>query len=402
MTRRTTALGISALLTIGLGVAGPAVGSTARAGGATFDDGCQAGPPSGGSAAIQRAASTGAVQDVVADGTDDVWAAGEVGTHAKAQHWDGAAWTSWTLPGLPAGEQDVTASGIARIADDDVWVVGTLDNAAGAERAFSEHWDGTAWQRVPLPAVHGATTQLSSVSGTATGDVWAVGSSFDQQTCLTIGYVLHWDGSSWSMVRAPARSAAAGRLQTFEPADVVALSADDAWLVGEAGTDRGRMLALTEHWNGHAWKVVADPSGPQLTWLNSVSGTASDDVWAVGARVSDIGRTLVQHNDATGWSQARSADPSAHDYLLGVDATDPHTAWAVGFEGESGGTGLVERWNGHRWLSTTAPSGVNALISVATISNTDVWVGAASSRAGHPAALEHWDGSSWTRVPFPS
>lgn len=402
--RRGTALASATLITIALAAAGPATAGPVAGRPATANpsDGCAASPMSAGPLGRVRAATSGAVEDVAANGSDDVWAVGEVGTRASAEHWDGSAWTPYRLPGIPRDAASVTASGIARVANDDVWVVGTIDDATGGVAAFSEHFDGTSWHRVALPAAAGQTSALASVSGTGPDDVWAVGSSFDPATCMTLAYVLHWDGSSWSTSSLAERAAGPAKLGNLDPVDVVAIAPDDAWLVGTAATARGHFLALSEHWNGTRWHVVNTDAGRQLTWLNSVTVTSGDNVSAVGARVTEIGRTLVEHNAGSGWTRSPSDDPSAHSYLLGVDAAGATSAWAVGFQGESGGTGLVERLTGNRWRSVSSPSDVAALISVAVISNADVWVGASSTHAGQPAVLEHWDGTGWTRIPFPS
>lgn len=60
-----------------------------------------------------------------------------------------------------------------------------------------------------------------------------------------------------------------------------AVSASDAWAVGQSGTSALR--TLIERWNGTAWAQVPSPSpGPGNDGLNAVAATSAANAWAVG------------------------------------------------------------------------------------------------------------------------
>ena len=63
------------------------------------------------------------------------------------------------------------------------------------------HWDGTSWTPFPFPQPDAAVINLKSLSGTATDDLWAVGSDDTPGVVAKSARSYHWDGSSWSKVR---------------------------------------------------------------------------------------------------------------------------------------------------------------------------------------------------------
>ncbi len=94
----------------------------------------------------------------------DVWAGG--GT--QAFHWNGSAWTAYTLPGTVKGFWGATSG--------DVWAVGT---------GFVSRWNGTAWTTQT-----GITWTFFDIHGASATEVWAVAS----------GHVMKWNGSYWADV----------------------------------------------------------------------------------------------------------------------------------------------------------------------------------------------------------
>lgn len=97
---------------------------------------------------------------VVAVSADDVWAGGEYfdGTsyHGLALHWDGAAWSQVPVPG---SINDFVANG-----PDDIYAAGS----------GIMHWDGVSWSVVEsFPAVFGAA--LTSLDGAGQCRLWTGG-----------------------------------------------------------------------------------------------------------------------------------------------------------------------------------------------------------------------------------
>jgi hypothetical protein len=115
----------------------------------------------------------------------DVWAAGGITTpdHVPlvpaAEHWDGTRWSLASVPNPNPGAiyYDITFSGIAAIAANDIWAVGSFPTWPNGnyEHALTEHWDGTSWSIIPSPT-SGGLDFLRAVAARSDGTVVAVGS----------------------------------------------------------------------------------------------------------------------------------------------------------------------------------------------------------------------------------
>src|SRR5579863_6143378 len=91
---------------------------------------------------------------------------------------------------------------------------------------------------------------------------------------------------------------------------VSAVSASDAWAVGETQATPSRSVIL--HWNGTAWSKVAIP-GPSVNGLVGVSASSADNAWLVGVHCSDqcaTQTTLILHWNGTAWARVPSPNPA--------------------------------------------------------------------------------------------
>ena len=266
----------------------------------------------------------------------DAWA---VGTFIRKnnlektliEHWDGAAWTR--EPSVDAGQPaGGSLDGVAAIAPDDVWAVGSYGQGAPS-RTLIEHRDGTSWRIVPSPNKGPFPNSLSSVAAIAADDVWAVGTWFTK-AFVDRTLVLHWDGTSWERVPSPNVGAGANDLVSVDAA-----ATDDVWAVGVAG-----LKTLTEHWDGTSWSVVKSKTPGGNADLAGVVAIASDDVWAVGGRFDPQPRalrTLVEHWDGTRWSVVASANKGPSDNHLYGATEATGRMFAVGSRLRSGGGGRL-------------------------------------------------------------
>src|SRR5207248_4313678 len=109
--------------------------------------------------------------------------------------------------------------------------------------------------------------------------IWAVGDLVSQTL------VLHWDGSSWSIVPSPSPGSS-NYLR-----GVAAVSSNDVWAVGDYS---GGTLVL--HWNGAKWSIVPSPGTAQL---KRVAVVAANDVWAVGNYYNNGVQTQIEHWDGS-------------------------------------------------------------------------------------------------------
>jgi len=181
---------------------------------------------------------------------------------------------------------------------------------------------------------------------------------------------------------------------------------------------------------GGIWRVVPTVS-PQAaartqSALFGLSLAGAGDGWAVGNLVTTVAnpqggprlvvsRALAERWNGTRWRRVAMAQPvTEHALLQGVADLGSGDAWAVGFTGDvAPGTsfpsgGLVEHWNGTRWLIASTPgSSAETLNAVTGTGPHDVWVAGSMNLGAPPPAgdntfFEHFDGTSWQAVPGPA
>ncbi len=310
---------------------------------------------------------------------------------------------------------DANFYSVTAIAANDVWAVGYADPGVGPIPSLIEHWDGTQWSIVNNPNPGTIDDRFFGVRGTASNDVWAVGSQSNNANPNNVSSTLieHWNGTAWSVVKSPNVDTGENVLE-----GVVAVSPTDAWAVGYTDNKGSLMThSLIVHWDGTSWKLVKhpDPSSYGNRFFE-LAATSPDDIWAVGNYfvhpLQGPVHTLIEHWDGTQWSLVKSANaPTSDDNLSGVVALSPTNAWAVGLFSILGGPGndhtLVEHWDGTQWSIVPSPdvSFTVGLFDVAAISSTDIWaVGNAYNKNASVSrtVIEHWNGTKWSVVPSPN
>lgn len=308
----------------------------------------------------------------------DVWAVGQYFdniTHLNstlAEHWDGTSWT--VVPTPNAGTFDALQA-VAAVATSDVWAVGYASPSLQTTTLI-EHWNGEAWTVVPSPSPGVESSVLAGVAAVSSDDVWAVGYSTDAGGKVTT-LIEHWDGSVWTVVPSPSPGAAQSGLS-----GVFAAGELDVWAVGSSSDDNRRFKTLVEHWDGAAWSVVPSPNrGQESSGLADISGSSSSDLWAVGSFVNSSGvvSTLIEHWDGSKWTAVPSPSPGAsYSSLLDVAAPSASLAWAVGSQATQTGVfkTLIEQWDGGQWRTVRSPNvGTqgNALSGLSADSTSDAW-----------------------------
>jgi hypothetical protein len=136
----------------------------------------------------------------------------------------------------------------------------------------------------------GNGNNFNGVEATSSTDAWAVGQ--DGTGALTE----HWNGTSWSVVANPMDQAGS----SADVGGVVELSPTDVWTTGN-GDFSGAGQTLSMQWNGSAWSVASTPSGAfagSLGGIARVPGT--DTLWTTGFQTAneqtDISQTLALRN----------------------------------------------------------------------------------------------------------
>jgi hypothetical protein len=238
----------------------------------------------------------------------DAWAAGtygELATHTNGPvmlHWNGTTWAQVTVPN--PGNLSVLDA-VDALSPTDVWAAGTYGSGA-ATQALLLHWNGSTWTQTasPIAINSGEVTALSAVSPT---DVWAVGGYYNAKG-VAKSLTLNWNGTKWTQVPSPSPGGTLdGAIITLN--GVSALSATDAWAVGTDSHFRGsgttaRLLIL--RWNGTAWTQVPGPTLKLENGLASVAAVSATQAWAVGNTVKgeSSARELVLSWNGTSWTRS--------------------------------------------------------------------------------------------------
>jgi hypothetical protein len=209
---------------------------------------------------------------------------------------------------------------------------------------LTEHWNGQRWTAVHSPSI-GTYDTLSAVCIISHNDAWAVGNSSPDDVYI----LMHWDGTSWSLVKGPpANGSALSSLKAF--------ATDDVWAVGlkDAGGGCFCSTTFTVHWDGITWSEVSSPNVDGANYLNDVNGAAPDDVWAVGASYPDCCHSynLALHWDGAVWSVVPTPVDNDFSHFYAVTAISSTNVIAVGLSDNAPSSA---RWDGTQWRVVPTP-----------------------------------------------
>lgn len=287
----------------------------------------------------------------------DIWLSG-----AGLAHWDGAQWTRGLEPSsinaavavssteaYAVGEQgEVLQYGgtnwlaLSRGDASDIDALGPLSAnkgfAAGTYQKLS--WNGQDWTTDTFGNA-GGTSALCTIGST---EAWTFG-----------GYVMHYNGASWSHVPPP------GEPNTHRS---FASASNDVW---------ASSLGSVTHWNGSLWSDFTNVL-PNTT-IHAIWSKNSSEAWLVG------GGNRVMHYDGATWQSVPFAPIVS---LNGVWGDGAGLVYVVG------GFGGIYRWNGSTWDAMTSGT-TQWLDDVYGTAPNDVWV------VGGGGTVLHYDGLSWTR-----
>jgi hypothetical protein len=339
---------------------------------------------------------SGRLYGVAATSPRDAWAVGLNRTRSLIVHWNGESWTqALSSPGF--------LRGMATTSPRNAWAVGGTDWFS--PQTLIEHWSGNAWTRVPSPSP-APGGYLNGVAATSARNAWGVGligggpgtgTGPSDKTLIE-----HWNGQAWTRVPSPTPRPAGGL------SGVAAISANDAWAVGWTGTGPdlgGTSQTLIEHWNGNAWTRVPSPGNvPGVrTVLNAVAAGSPHNVWAVGStHLGSANKAFIVHWDGAAWNRVLAPTLVPGVSLLGVTATSPRDAWAVGQTAHKNACGpkcatVIEHWNGSSWALVPSPNPpsfvVNVLLGVAATSPRNAW--AVGTTDYQSTLIAHWNGTAW-------
>lgn len=329
--------------------------------------------------------SSGALRGVAAVSANDVWAVGHTFESPKAnliQHWDGAKWSSMPTPRTGSGDNLLYA--VAALAPDDVWAVGQYGSAP--IQTLTLHWNGKAWKIVSSPDIQGSDSTLAAIAAISENDVWAAGSSYSPGIGTLVPGVQrkssplleHWNGHAWSIVATPAVA------EQSSLSAIAAIATSDIWAGGSTSTcdaqypDWCTSKSFFLHWNGRSWAQYSGPLPEGIFSMGGMAAVSSNDVWAAGSAWSgdpDV-NDVILHWDGNTWSRATELQGGTNGGLRAMTALSGHDVWAIGGAIDP----IITHWNGNEWVPVFLPpkkpsSAVweGGLYAVDAISPTDMW-----------------------------
>jgi hypothetical protein len=295
-------------------------------------------------------ASANILKDVTCASASDCWAVGDHSFQTLIEHWNGSSWTVVPSPNVSASatqNYNNFLDGVACASASDCWAVGKYWHANGIfdtyYQAVIQHWDGTAWTIFSLPAQPSALSDVTCVSAS---DCWAVGSSIQHwdgtswalvnspsgggrsvtcasaSECWVVGdaSIQRWDGTSWVNVPYIYPSDEGTTLE-----DVACASASDCWVVGFYPVGEEENQSFIEHWDGTSWTIVPAPNPGGTNALTGVTCASASECWAIG--------TYIERWDGSSWSIVPSPNPTSgtQNLLERVTCASTSECWVVGY-----------------------------------------------------------------------
>jgi hypothetical protein len=315
---------------------------------------------------------------------------------------------AWRLVKAPIspGNEGLEITAVNALSKDDVRFAGTVFTGFGLA-PWTLRWNGSAVTQTEVPQIREQNMLLKAASFASGDEGWILGQGL-------YGLVFpaeHWHGDRWTLT--PTAASPDPKTIGVFPLGVATLSATDAWSAGmfyradkdvTAGLDP--VGALTEHWDGTAWRQVPNPAGSRHdAYLVGIGAVSPSDVWAVGRQPDDAGKIvpLVEHWDGHAWSVVPVPTGNKESALYAV-STSGRDVWAAGVQTREGTSNLavplIEHWDGRSWKVADIPDvGNSRAIAVYAAAPNDVW-----APLEDPTGVNeflHWDGRSWTTVPVP-
>jgi len=265
----------------------------------------------------------GAFTDVDANSASNAWAVGAQEMFVNPQlftsvalieRWNGTSWTRLAQT-LPPGASSSNLAAVKVFGDADAWAAGHyFHSTAPNNKTLIQRWNGSTWTQVASPNPNSSFNSLTGLDGVSTNDLWAVGTAGVGAQAGAL--VLRWNGSAWSSVSLPAPGTG---LSEVRLADVVAVSANDVWIVGEAWhSGLFNRVPYYLHWTGSGWQSgYAANVGGIFTAVTALSAT---QVYAT------TGSGIARWNGST-WAAESASVPGP---LYDISAPGSGNVWAVG------------------------------------------------------------------------
>lgn len=268
---------------------------------------------------------------------------------------------------------------VAALSSKNIWALGDTNVENGYQPTgtpVAVHWNGARWAGYPMPAgVPGGIGVVSAVSAT---DIWAV--------TRYGGYVLHFNGTRWSLVtHLPEPEFSAGTAS-----GITAFSPKNVWVFGEG---RGAVGALgTWHYDGRKWtQRLGNAVG-----LVTASALSPKDIWAVGGLKVPFGS--IERFNGRAWQPVTAAALSGLSFT-DIRAVSAANVWVVGSSQTTPFKSFLLHFGYHaRWSRISVPWPVEA--RVASSDGSGGWWVTGVSKSNQTYAMHRTAAGAWSRFPI--
>jgi hypothetical protein len=265
---------------------------------------------------------------------------------------------------------------------DNAWVFGGSSVGGNNGYPVAEHWNGKAWGAVALPA--GLSGSIVAASSSSASDIWAVSG--------LNGYVLHWNGATWSVALQLAETSYPSQFT-----GVTAVSPTDVWVFGGVLNGRTGLVGYgTWHFNGKQWAKVTG-TGRNIVEASAVSAS---DIWAFGG--PDDSADNVEQFTGSAWHLV--SVPASAGFPYYVLALSAGSVWLAGEDtAASQAYATLTHWNGRAWtgfaVPVPAPSQINAM---APDGQGGLWIEGENQSSGQAWLLHRSASGAWTKTTLPA
>jgi hypothetical protein len=228
-------------------------------------------------------ATGSALHKIQAFSANDIFAVGESNSDQQqlkplVEHYDGNQWSVVPTPTLKRG----VLSAIGGLSSTDFWIAGaTISNVRLFGDPIVMHFDGQQFKRVAFP---GTKLTIGGIAEIAANDAWIVGTTGSTMAA-------HWDGKVWTVVPSP------GAGIFSELSGVSAISSTDVWASGHIEASKNGVesfLYLIEHWDGKNWTISPiSPTPHGFDRLFGVQAFPSGNVFVAGVALDCTGNLCI-------------------------------------------------------------------------------------------------------------
>ncbi len=324
---------------------------------------------------------------------DDVYSPG-------IARWDGSAWERVPLPGDPDLVFDFAVWSMAPF-QGELIVGGSFPAPDGQSPGGILRYDGQAWHAL-------AGSQGAGVGGSVRAlavfkDELIVGGQFSQAGGVPVNGLARWTGNDWQVLANPFQSSATVNALAVHQGELVA---------GGSIVSASPAINHVARWNGSAWQALAGPSGQGVaqdpgfgTAVNALHPTPAG--LFVGGRFASAGglpARNVARWDGAAWSALGIGVGGVTHQVHALQAQNG--LLYVG--GSFPGSGTVDSprviaWDGGQWLALSGPDGAGAgpdnVLSLASFDD-EIHLGGLFSQAGGVLSpgIARWTGAGFARV----